>query len=353
MSFILDGEILFPYVAEKTTANRPVLLYGMGNGAEKIMKKCQAYGIAVRDIFASDEFVRGQSFLGYTVKSYGEIRQTYDQAIVLVAFGSADPVVLGRIRELAEQFEVLIPDLALFGEDEDILSYGSLIEEVFHLYEAESQAIFLNLINFKITGRLCYLEAATTPKAEAYSLLKLQANEVYVDAGAYDGDTIREFRGQLAALGYTHRSIIAIEPDPKNYRKLENFAQTEALPGLKLLNVALSDHEGFMHFDDKAGRSSALSQSGRKLVMTNRLDDLVSEPITLLKMDVEGAEKLALEGSRRILQKDKPRLIISAYHRSGDILELAQQIKAINPDYRLSLRHHPYVPAWDTNIYAW
>jgi len=352
MTLWLEEDSLFPHVAEKAGAGMPVLLYGMGNGAEKVMRKCQHYGIAIKEIFASDEFVRGQQFAGYLVKSCSQIIQEYDQAIVLVAFGSADPVVLQRIKQLAERFEVLVPDLALFGEDKDILSYGSLLEEAYYLYEPESREIYNNLINYKITGKLKYLEAATTPKEEAYSLLGLKDQEVYVDAGAYDGDTIREFCAHMELLGHSYKKIYAIEPDPKNFRKLETHVKGSGLRAVELIQAALSNQNGFMTFDDKAGRSSSLSPTGRRQVLVNRLDDLINEPVTLLKMDVEGAEREALDGSQRILKEHRPRLIISAYHRSGDLMELARQIKNINPDYKLSLRHHPYVPAWDTNIYA-
>ena len=50
-------------------AKKPILLYGMGNGADKILRVCESYGITVSDFFASDGFVRGHSFHGKTVLS--------------------------------------------------------------------------------------------------------------------------------------------------------------------------------------------------------------------------------------------------------------------------------------------
>ena len=47
--------------------NKPIMIYGMGNGAEKIISTLDTYGVKVSEIFASDEFVRGHSFLGYKV----------------------------------------------------------------------------------------------------------------------------------------------------------------------------------------------------------------------------------------------------------------------------------------------
>ena len=48
-------------------SEKPIVLYGMGLGAEKIMDTLSQYGVQVNDIFASDEFVRGHSFRGYQV----------------------------------------------------------------------------------------------------------------------------------------------------------------------------------------------------------------------------------------------------------------------------------------------
>lgn len=336
--------------------SRPVLLYGMGNGAEKILAICRREGIRVAGLFASDEFVRGQQFAGFQVKSYGLVCREYPEAMILVAFGSADPVVLARIAAMEQTHTVLVPDLALFGEDRRILSFGDELEQAYELYEPDSRAVYVNLLNYKITGKLSYLRAATSPKAEAYALLKLHGDEVYVDAGAYDGDTIREFLAYLpktagGRAGY--RRIIAIEPESRNFRKLQDWAESSGLVNLELLKVALFDDEAELPFNDKIGRGAYLTAQGRQMVPARRLDDLIREPVTLLKMDVEGVEKEALEGCRRILQQDKPRLIVSAYHRSGDIVTLPRVIKALNPDYQIALRQHPSIPAWDTNLYAW
>ena len=51
-------------------------MYGMGNGADKLFARFSEYGIEVKEVFASDGFVRGHSFRGYTVKSFSDIVST-------------------------------------------------------------------------------------------------------------------------------------------------------------------------------------------------------------------------------------------------------------------------------------
>ena len=47
--------------------DKHIVMYGMGNGADKILAVCEKYGIVVKDFFASDGFVRGQHFHGKRV----------------------------------------------------------------------------------------------------------------------------------------------------------------------------------------------------------------------------------------------------------------------------------------------
>ena len=52
---------------------RPIVVYGMGNGADKLIERFDKYGIKISDIFASDGFVRGHFFRGFRVMSFSEI----------------------------------------------------------------------------------------------------------------------------------------------------------------------------------------------------------------------------------------------------------------------------------------
>ena len=72
--------------------------------------------------------------------------------------------------------------------------------------------------------------------------------------------------------------------------------------------------------------------------------------IDYVKYDVEGAEAEALAGTRETILRDRPKLLVSVYHRSEDLYALPLQIHAMRPDYRLYLRRYPYVPGWDLNL---
>ena len=71
-----------------------------------------------------------------------------------------------------------------------------------------------------------------------------------------------------------------------------------------------------------------------------------------IKYDVEGSESEALDGSKTVIQRDKPKLLVSLYHRTEDMFALPLKVKKLNPAYKLYLRQHPYIPAWDMNLYC-
>ena len=74
--------------------------------------------------------------------------------------------------------------------------------------------------------------------------------------------------------------------------------------------------------------------------------------VTYIKMDVEGAEKEAINGAEKTLENHQPKLNLALYHRSGDIFSIPLQIAKINPAYKFHIRRHPYIPCWDMNLYC-
>ena len=171
-----------------------------------------------------------------------------------------------------------------------------------------------------------------------------------MDLGAYDGDTIREL------LDYTnggYKKIVAVEPDKKNFKKLATYVEENKIENIELHNIGVWSEDTTLRFDNRAGRNSSLSVSGKTELLVNSVDGILKgEPATIIKMDVEGAEKQTLIGATATIQSYKPKLIVSAYHRNEDIFSLILQINELCEGYKIYLRHHLYLPAWETNIYA-
>ena len=61
------------------TCGKPVVLYGMGDGADKVLAAFDRFGIRASAVMASDAFVRGQSFHGFRVRTLAEVENEFDE----------------------------------------------------------------------------------------------------------------------------------------------------------------------------------------------------------------------------------------------------------------------------------
>lgn len=342
--------------------DKPIVMYGMGDGAEKILAVFDKYGIKPAEFMASDEFVRGHYFKGYKVKKLSEIEEQYDDFIVVICFGTQLPEVMDRIEEISKRHEVVAPDVPVIGGglfDSDYISdHESDIMTLRPLFADDvSRDVFDKLMKYRITGDISVLRSCETPKSEAFELLKIGTNETYVDLGAYNGDTIEEF---LNLTNKQFEKIYAMEPDRRNYSKLRRRLYSIGSGMLEHYNAAAWSEDTTLTFYSKSGRNSALTDNrseetkGRATTVEAKSVDsmLGGKKATLIKYDVEGSEEQAILGSAETIKQYKPRLIVSLYHRTEDMIKLPLLIHSINPEYKMYLRHHPYIPAWDTDLYC-
>lgn len=331
--------------------DKKILLYGTGNGADKILDELLLRGITVSGVYASNDFVRNRTFRGFKVLSFDNARQMYGDFISLVCFGTQLPSVIGNIKQIAKISELYAPDVPVVDRDSIFdIDYArknkeKLVAAYNLLADNMSKKVFENIVMYKLTGKLDYLFSIETPKEETYRLLNIGNNEVYADLGAYTGDTIAE----LLEYAGNYKGIIAAEPDLKNYKKL--CLNTENLKNIACHNVCISKESGEMQFAMNSGRNSVVGK-GNATVKSVNIDTLLCDTdVTFIKMDIEGQEKNALLGGEKVLSEKRPKLNIAAYHRNEDLFELPILINEINPNYKIYMRHHPYIPAWDTNFY--
>lgn len=174
----------------------------------------------------------------------------------------------------------------------------------------------------------------------------LTDHEVFVDAGAFVGDTIQDFRQKT---GNSYKRIYAFEPDKKNFSQLKEVVQGDAR--IETFPYAVWNKAEMLNFSEGDKSSSAIDNKGDLLVEAKAIDSIITEEITLLKMDVEGAELAALNGAKELIKKWKPKLAICVYHKFDDLWEIPFYIKSLVPEYKFYLRHHH--KTWlETVLYA-
>lgn len=336
---------------------RPIVVYGMGNGADKLLARFEKYGITVSDYFASDGFVRGHSFHGKRVKAFSEIRESYPEFVIVLSFASGREEVLALFSALDRDYTLYIPDMPVSGDAYfDRRFYNENYESICKAYEAlsdeTSRAVFASILHYKLSGRLAPLMACTQSREEILSLLPSARIKTMVDGGAYHGDTAKEALRSFPDLS----RVIAIEPDKKIFKKLARLAEEE--PRITPVFGALYSSIGEATFFGSSNRNSSLvgaSFEHREETVPLVTVDVLCErqAVDYIKYDVEGSEREALEGSMQTVLREKPALLVSLYHRSEDIFSLVLYLGAHLPDgYSLYLRRLGVVPAWDLDLIA-
>lgn len=330
----------------------PIIMYGTGNGADKVVDIFENLGINLSGITASSSFVRERFFRGFPVKPLEFFEEKYDKFTVVITFGTSIPDVMNNIFTIATKHRVLVPCVPVIGteifdrkflnshKDEINLAHSLLADKA-------SKKVFEGYVNFQFGGRIEILKEIETSENEIYeNILEFNEKETFIDIGAYRGDTVENF---VKHTNGCYKKIVAAEPDYKTYQKL--MKNCENLKNFTGINAAITDYDGEIGFSSLAGRQSAIG--GEEMIKSLSLATLCKgcEP-TFIKIDSEGCELEILKGGEEILKNFKPKMNIAAYHKSEDIFKLPILINEINPKYKIHLRHHPYIPAWDTLFYC-
>jgi FkbM family methyltransferase len=205
------------------------------------------------------------------------------------------------------------------------------------LADDESREVLEAVLTFRQTLNPRVLAPVVKPELyQLTGLLTLGDDEVYIDGGAFDGDSIRLFSSRV---GGRYRRIYAFEPDPKTFAALkQNFASE---PRVEAINAGLYRYKTTLRFRDDASRGAIFAPDGGVDIKVTTVDDVVGEGrVTFIKMNIEGAELDALEGAERTIRRWRPKLAISAYHRPSDLWRIPRLVRRFSEGYGLYLRQH-------------
>lgn len=231
------------------------------------------------------------------------------------------------------------------GLDEKINKVLELLED------EESKDIIRKRISFFKTGSLEYLKQIHISDNIYFSseYYPIEDEEVFVDVGAFDGDSIRAF---LSSVNGKYKKIYAYEPDTILVNKIQKMIDEKKIDNIELEQYAIGNDNMNVNFSDSASSGSRIEEDGKSVVKMRKLDDLIKEKVTLLKMDIEGAEIDAIKGAEHLIKTYHPKLAISIYHRCEDIYEIPLLIHEMVPEYKFKVRHHTEA-LYDTVLYAW
>lgn len=185
--------------------------------------------------------------------------------------------------------------------------------------------------------------------------------EVFVDCGAYVGDTIEKYIWQRDGV---FKKIIGFEPDEVNYKAMQHRLKRLKLEwglednAIQIYNKGIADRNRngqVERYELNHGLGSKIVDISDKAESNSviiALDDFINENYSFLKADIESWEYSLLEGAEKGIKANRPLMAICIYHNAVDFYEIPLLVHKIVPEYRLAIRHHSYTLA-DTVLYAW
>jgi FkbM family methyltransferase len=360
---ILNPAAVFNRIAANVTE---VLVFGCGYLGELALSGLRAAGWEPAAFIDNNRSLHGSAFRGVPILSPEEgVRRFKDKAVFVVAIynGSAPraqlaalgckrivpyPMLFWRFSELMKgETRLDLPHRILYAVDQLHEAYALLSDQ-------KSRDEFAAQIFWRCSLDYSPLPLHDPPSSMYFpcDLVRFREDEVLMDCGAFDGDSIRLF---LERTGQRYRRIIAFEPDPQNREALTRFADApeSSIHDLAVLPFAVSDHTGVGSFDANGSVGSSLSaNAGAISIECRRIDDLTHvEAPTFIKMDIEGAEPDALEGARSTIRKARPILAVCAYHKCEHLWKIPILMHDILPEYDIHLRRYAE-ECWETVYYA-
>jgi FkbM family methyltransferase len=212
---------------------------------------------------------------------------------------------------------------------------------------------------FVLEGQYNFTNYPYKPFYYEQEFIKLTDNETYVDAGCFNGNTIKQFNGACKGI---YNKIYGFEPHAANYGKTVKVIEELGLINTHIFQKGVWSTEGTKPFitdyGDGAGAGARIIDHGQNIIQTTSLDIALSgENITFIKMDIEGAELEALKGATETIKRCKPKLAVCIYHKAEDIIEIPMFLYDLVPEYKFYIRHSNCIrdfgnPAHDTVLYA-
>jgi FkbM family methyltransferase len=343
-----------------------IVIMGTGELGRAVGQRLQHFPVAIKCFCDNNPKKQGSTFLGHPTLSVAEAVQQFNGQAVFVVAIFHSTAGQDQLRQLGCEQVVTAPVLCRhFGPP--MVPFASIdlptaIDRNRHevarcatlLADDKSRDVYQKILSWFMA------EDQTTfsdhdPESDLYfppDLWKPNAQEHFVDCGAFDGDSLLFL---INKTGSKFSAATAFEPDPKNFKALQGNIAAQSLAvrqKIRLVNAAVGARRGVVHFSVSGTAASAVETGGALPVDCLALDDEFRDVHpTYIKMDLEGYELEALAGAAKLMASHAPILAITCYHKIEHLWQIPLLIHIQQPGYRLYLRRYAE-DCWETVCYA-
>lgn len=344
-----DHIVLEDYAKEIKNEKADVVLYGSGCWARQQYLMLKELGVEIKAIGVDAKYYKPSNlFFDKEIDSIDNLSQKFPEASLWVGFNLDQRSYHSIKKDLSKRYrfkKIYACDCAKYDNfANQNYRYNDVKKNVVgfdwvynKLADEKSKDTLISYLSQRISGDYKCAENIFDPDHYfSKGIVKLD-HEVFVDCGAFTGDTIQELLARD-----NPKKIYAFEPDEQNFASLRNKYINDSRV-ICLKKGAYSKHD-VLSFAANNADASKITDFGDYKIEVDTIDNLVQcEKISFIKMDIEGAELDALKGAAQTIKENHPKLAISAYHKFEDLLTLPQFIYELNSDYRFYLRRHSHL----------
>ena len=343
---------------DRLTQENKVYVFAAHRNAAKCVRYCQGLGLDVAAFIDNDKSKQGQEYLGRQILPLDAVAH---DAVIINASGRYCVEINEQLCRKGYSWAIDLMEL-LFLFDLPFQAEGKFrryvtcavenrlrIVTLYLMLEDElSRSVLDSLILFRLTLGASNAGKVASPYSQEFfaeDVLKFDSGEIFVDGGAFDGDSYLRF----ARLAPNFLKAYLFEPDGKICERAEQLVAGD--PRVSVCNYGLWSSTKELRFSSTGGMDGAICEDGDIRVPVVSIDEFVADEVTHIKLDVEGAEEEALLGGRQTIRKSRPKMAVALYHRAGDLWRLPTLIEALGGHYQFSIRHYSHTVD-DTIVYA-
>ncbi len=357
----------FPDISPVMDGSAPIAIFGAARLGRIFLDGLTNRGIRVVAFADNNPALWGTTISRVPVLSPEELRRDHASHPVLIASLLYETEIYDSL--MAMRFPLIYPLSFLHHARPDVFPSAEYDDAFTSLFTRDNQAriialagewvdeisfdTFIGLLKFRLTLEKKIIRDLRSPHAQYFEpgLISMGKDEVFLDCGAYTGDTVTQFVRETSGA---FTKVYAFEPDRGTFLTLQSRVSALDPSRIVPLNLGICESSGTRGFDESGTIDTRMGDGeGAVCLPVVSIDDFMREreAATFIKMDIEGGEMGALTGARETILRQKPKLAVAVYHRACDLWQIPLFIKQLNSGYKLYLRHYTNEPV-DTVCYA-